>query len=82
MYFSDVLKALTAERSGYAVAKKLGISPTSFYGYESGRKTPSDEVLDKMAELSGLPLTQVYLAAYAEKTHNPKVAEAFRTLAA
>jgi transcriptional regulator with XRE-family HTH domain len=82
MNFSDVISALTVEHSGYAVAKKLGITPTTFYKYKNGHKTPSDDVLEKMIDITGIPAHQVYLAAYAEKLTNPKVAEHFRHLAA
>ena len=82
MNFSEVLNALTADCSGYAAAKKLGITPTSFYRYQNGKKHPSDDVLERIADITGLPLEQVFFAAYAEKVHNPKVAEAFRNAAA
>ncbi|MBU2871982.1 helix-turn-helix domain-containing protein [Colwellia sp. E2M01] len=82
MNFQDVLNAVTAGDSDYLTAKKLGITRGTFSKYRCGNKTPSDETLDKMVELSGLPAEKVYLAAYAEKLHNPVVAEAFRHLAA
>ncbi|WP_416306196.1 helix-turn-helix domain-containing protein [Neptunicella sp. SCSIO 80796] len=82
MTFQDVLNAVTAELSDYAAAKKLGISRHSFSQYRNGKNIPREEILDKMAEMSGLDPTHVYLAAYAEKLHNPMVAERFRTLAA
>jgi hypothetical protein len=39
---------------------------------------PEDEVLDKLAELTGLPVEKVYFAAYADKIHNPLVAKLMR----
>jgi hypothetical protein len=82
MNFQDVLNAVTADCSGYAAAKKLGIYPQTFYKYANGQKMPSDEVLDKMVGMTPFTAQQVYLAAYAEKLHNPEVAAAFRHLAA
>lgn len=82
MNFQDVLNAVTADCSGYAAAKKLGIYPQTFYKYGKGQILPSDEILDKMVEMTDLSAEQVYLAAYAERLSNPKAAAAFRHLAA
>lgn len=81
MNFRDVINAVTTEHSGYAVAKKLGISSQMFYKYKNGQKIPSDEMLKKIAALAELPVAKVYLAAYAEKLKNEEVAEEFRKLA-
>ena len=81
MNFQDALNAVTAGLSDYAMAKKLGISRQMFSHFRNGRRLPSDEMLDKMAEISGIPVEQLYLATYAEKLHNPRVADAFRRLA-
>lgn len=81
MNFQDVLNTVTAGSSDYATAKKLGITRGTFSKYRCGTKTPSDETLDKIIEISGLEPIKVYLAVYAEKIHNPSVAEQFRTLA-
>lgn len=66
--------------SGYAVAKKLKITPSTFYKYENGTKLPSNETLDKMIEVFNLDPMQTYLAAYAERIDNPEIAEQFRSL--
>ncbi|MDT0603498.1 helix-turn-helix domain-containing protein [Thalassotalea castellviae] len=82
MNFQDVLNAVANGDSDNMTSKKLGISRTMFSKYRNGHKTPSDEMLEKMIAISGLDPTQAYLATYAEKLHNPRVAEAFRHLAA
>jgi hypothetical protein len=82
MNFQDVLNAVKADGSDYAASKKLGITRQMFSQYRNRGSIPNDDLLDKMVELSGLPVEKVYLAAYAEKLHNPKAAEAFRHLAA
>ncbi|GAA6171616.1 hypothetical protein NBRC116592_12860 [Colwellia sp. KU-HH00111] len=82
MNFQDVLDKVCNGVSDNKTSQKLGISRISFSRYRNGRQVPNDELLDKMIEMSGLSPQQVYLAAYAEKVHNPKVAEAFRHLAA
>ena len=82
MNIQDVLNAVAAGGSDYAASKKLGINRQMFSIYRTGRKTPSDEMLDKIVEMTDLSLQQVYLAVYAEKLKNPMAAEAFRTLAA
>lgn len=82
MNFSEVLNAVIADGSAYAAAKKVGVTPPTFYRYQNGKKHPSDNVLNKMIKITGLPPEQVYLAAYAEKIDNIKAAAAFRHLAA
>ncbi|WP_146027170.1 helix-turn-helix domain-containing protein [Bowmanella denitrificans] len=81
MTFQEALNAIAAGSSDYATAKKLGISRQSFSSYRNGYRLPSDEILDRMSEVSGIPPERLYLAVYAEKLHNPRVAEAFRRLA-
>lgn len=80
MHFSEVLNAATAHLSGYAVAKKLGISSQAFYQFRSGKKIPSDRLLDELAIIAGLNPVDVYLAAYAEKLGNADIADKFRSL--
>lgn len=82
MNFQDVLNSITTGSSDNKTSRKLGITRQMFSAYRNGRRLPSDEVLDKMAELTDYSLEQIYLAAYAEKLHNPRVAKAFRHLAA
>ena len=55
----------------YKASQKLGITRAMYSHYRTGRKTPSDEILDKMAEISNITPAKVYLAAYAEKLNNP-----------
>ena len=82
MNFQDVLNATTQGHSDGMTAKKLGITRQAFSGWRNGHRIPEDPMLDKIIELSGLPVEKVYLAAYAEKLHNAKAAAAFRHLAA
>lgn len=82
MNFQDVLNKVCNGVSDNKTSQKLGISRVMFSQYRNGHAMPSDETLERMIEISGLQPHQVYLAAYAEKIHNPKVAEAFRHLAA
>jgi len=82
MTFQEVLNTAIADGSAYAAAKKMGIPPTSFYRWQNKTRTPSDEQLNKIIDFTGLDAAKVYLAAYAEKIHNAKAAEAFRHLAA
>lgn len=81
MTLQDVLTKVCNGNSDNKTSQRLGISRQVFSHYRTGRKNPSDDVLEKMIEISGLDPVEVYLAAYAEKIHNPKVAEAFRHLA-
>lgn len=78
MNLQDVLDKVCGELSDNKTSQKLGLTRTSFSRYRNGHTIPSDEVLDKMIEISGLDPVQVYMAAYAEKVHNPLVAAAFR----
>jgi len=78
MTLQEVLDKVCDGMSDNKTSQKLGINRVSFSNYRNGHKTPSDEILDRMIEVSGLDPVQVYMAAYAEKVHNPIVAEAFR----
>ncbi len=82
MNLQDVLDKVCGELSDNKTSQKLGISRITFSKYRNGHSTPSDDILEKFIEVSGLNPVEVYLAAYAEKIHNPKVAEAFRHLSA
>ena len=78
MTLQDVLNKVCDGMSDNKTAQKLGIHRVSFSNYRNGHKTPSDEILEKFIEASGLNPVEVYMAAYAEKIKNPIVAEAFR----
>jgi predicted transcriptional regulator len=78
MTLQDVLNKVCNGNSDIQTAKNLGINRVSFSNYRNGHKTPSDDILNRMIELSGLNPVEVYMAAYAEKVQNPIVAEAFR----
>ena len=82
MNFQDLLNKVCNGVSDTQTAKKLGISRVMFSKYRNGHKLPSNEMLDKMIEISGLNPVDVYLAAYAEKISNQQVAEKFRQIAA
>lgn len=82
MNLQDVLNKVCGDLSDNQTSIKLGITRSTFSAYRVGRKNPSDDVLDRMIDMSGLNPVEVYLAAYAEKVHNPTVAAAFRSLAA
>jgi hypothetical protein len=78
MTLQDMLDKVCNGTSDGKTSLKLGITRGMFSSYRTGRKTPSDEVLDRMIEISDLDPVEVYLAAYSEKIHNPIVAQAFR----
>lgn len=78
MTLQDVLNKVCNGMSDNKTSQRLGISRVSFSNYRNGHKTPSDDILEKFIEASGLDPVEVYLAAYAEKVKNPLVAEAFR----
>lgn len=78
MTLQDLLNKVCDGMSDNKTSQKLGISRQLFSHYRTGRKNPSDEVLDKFIEVTGLDPVEVYMAAYAEKIHNPLVAQAFK----
>jgi transcriptional regulator with XRE-family HTH domain len=78
MNLQDVLDKVCNGMSDNKTSQKLNISRISFSKYRNGHSIPSDEVLEKFIEATDLNPVDVYLAAYAEKVHNPIVAEAFR----
>jgi len=81
MNFLDVLNAATTELSDNKLSKKLGISRTTVSNWRNCGNIPHDDILDQLAEISGLPIEQVYFAAYADKVHNPVAAKAFSQMA-
>ena len=78
MTLQDVLNKVCNGMSDNKTRQKLNISRATFSNYRNGHTTPTDEILEKMIEMSGLNPVEVYMAAYAEKIANPIVAEAFR----
>lgn len=78
MNFINVLDAATAQLSDNKLSKQLGISRTTVSGWRNRGSIPEDEVLEKLAEISGIPVEKVFYAAYAEKVHNPIVAALLR----
>ena len=78
MTLQDVLDKVCNGTSDNMTSKRLNISRVTFSRYRNERTIPSDEILNKFIEDANLDPVQVYMAAYAEKVHNPIVAEAFR----
>lgn len=78
MNFIDVLNTATADLSDNMLSRKLGITRQTVSAWRNTGAIPKDAVLDKLAEISNIPVEKVYFAAYAEKIHNPIVAKAMR----
>ncbi len=82
MTFQEIVNQATQGLSDNKLSKMLGIARQGIPAWRINGSIPKDEVLDKLAEMADVPVEQVYFAAYAEKVHNPRVAEKFRHLAA
>jgi len=82
MNFQNVVDQATNGLSDNKLSKILGVARQGIPAWRKHGSIPNDNVLDQLAELSGLPVEKVYYAAYAEKVHNPIVAEQLRHLAA
>jgi transcriptional regulator with XRE-family HTH domain len=78
MTLQDLLNVACGEASDTKTAAKLGITRQMFSAYRNGRKLPSDEVVNKIIEMRNIDPVKAYMAVYAERVHNPLVAEAFR----
>ncbi|PHR81616.1 MAG: hypothetical protein COA59_15550 [Colwellia sp.] len=78
MNFLDVLNAATTDLSDNKLSKKLGIGRATVSSWRCRGSIPEDEILDKLAELTNIPVEKVYFAAYADKIHNPVVAQLMR----
>ena len=78
MNFINVLDAATAQLSDYALAKKLNISRNTVSAWRNRGTIPSDEILEQLAQLSGITVEKVFYTAYAEKIHNPVIAKLLR----
>lgn len=82
MTLQDLLNKVCGNLSDNKTSQKLGISRVMFSYYRNGHKTPSDEVIERMAAAADVDPLDAYLAVYAEKVSNPRVAEQFRHLSA
>jgi len=78
MKFIDVLNAATTELSDNKLSKKLGIGRATVSSWRNRGSIPEDWILDKLSELTEIPVEKVYFAAYADKINNPLAARAFR----
>jgi transcriptional regulator with XRE-family HTH domain len=78
MNFIDVLNTATVDLSDNKLSKKLGIGRTTVSAWRNRGIIPEDTILDKLAELTGIPVEKVYFAAYADRIHNPLVVQAMR----
>lgn len=82
MNFIDVLNTATTDCSDYALAKKLKIRTSTVSAWRNRGSIPEDSTLEKLAEIADLPIEKVLCAAYADKVHNPVVAQILRQSAA
>jgi len=80
MTLQDLLDKACNGMSDNKTSQKLGVSRVMFSYYRNNRKTPSDEVIERMADMANVEPVEAYLAVYAEKVSNPVVAEQFRHL--
>jgi transcriptional regulator with XRE-family HTH domain len=78
MNFIDVLNTATMGISDYRLAKNLSISTTTVSSWRNRGSIPSDDILEKLANMADMPVEKVFYAAYAEKVHNPYVAKLLR----
>lgn len=78
MNFLDVLNAATTELSDNKLSQKLGIKRQTVSSWRNRGSIPEDDILEKLSEISGIPLDKVLCAAYAEKIHNPVISELLR----
>ena len=54
------LKELRGCRTQVGVARAVGITPTALSMYESGQRTPRDEVKEKLCAYYGVPIPEVF----------------------
>ena len=51
---------ISAELSGYEVARRLGISPQAFYGWENGHGSPTDGRRLELAKVLGVDHRELF----------------------
>ena len=78
MDFIEVLDTARADLSKNKFSKKVGVLRSAVLSWYNNGVIPKDEVLEKLAEISALPVEIVLFSAYAEKIHNPVIAELLR----
>ncbi|MGL1956276.1 MAG: helix-turn-helix domain-containing protein [Colwellia sp.] len=72
------MNSATTGISDYRLAKKLSISCNTVSAWRNRGTIPNDDVLEKLAGMAEMPVEKVYFAAYADKIHNPLVAQLLR----
>jgi transcriptional regulator with XRE-family HTH domain len=78
MNFLDVLNTATADLSDNKLSQKIGISRQTVSSWRTRGSIPEDDILEKLAAIADIPVEKVFYAAYAEKVHNPIVAQLLR----
>lgn len=78
MNFIDVLNAATTQLSDNKLSKELGVRRQTVSSWRNRGYIPSDDILEKLSEISGIPVEKVYFATYADKVGNPVVSALLR----
>lgn len=75
------LKARHALRSNYAVAKFLGVYPSTVTSWQKGRSRMDDKLALKVAEALEMDPGEVLASLYAERTDCPEVRKVWEHVA-
>ncbi|MGL1956075.1 MAG: hypothetical protein OCD00_01990 [Colwellia sp.] len=78
MTLQDVLNKVCEGGSDGHGSRRISVTAGMFSAYRNNVKIPSDPVVDRIIEATGLDPVEAYMAVYAERIHNPIVAKAFR----
>ena len=78
MEFSQIVKSLRLERgwSQQEVADRAGLNKMTISQYENGKRKPSFEVIEALAEIFHVDMN--YLLGYTDKIEKPAGDDSFR----
>ena len=57
---SEILRGLRGDKSWAKTAKEIGITPSALANYESGIRTPRDQIKVKIAKYYGVSIESIF----------------------
>ncbi len=57
---SEILRGLRGDKSLAKTAKEIGITPSALANYESGIRTPRDQIKVKIAKYYGVSIVSIF----------------------
>jgi transcriptional regulator with XRE-family HTH domain len=78
--YLDALKTKLGAVSDYDLGKKMNVTRATISSYRTGRSNFDDDMCQKVASMLEIPLHEVVLNIYAERSSNVAIKSSFREL--